>query len=174
MSAYQMPTIVNDFNLYASGNRLIGVTGEVTLPEFPAMTETMSGPGMLGEIEEAAVGHFGSMQIEIPYRVLDKEAVKLMDPTEALDLTLRGASQLTNRSTGALEVKGMRIVIRGRSKGMNLGTIKQAGATNSTVTVEIMYILVEADGETLVELDKLNSVYKVNGKDLLAKIKSLC
>lgn len=174
MSAYQMPTIINDYNMYATGEKLIGVTGEVTLPEFSGMTETISGPGVLGEIEETAIGHFSSMQMEIPYRVLDKEAVKLMDPTEALDLTLRGASQLTNKNTGALETKGIRIVIRGRSKSINAGTFKQAGAMNASVTVEIFYILVEVDGEIMIELDKLNSVYKVNGKDLLAQIKRLC
>mgnify|MGYP001623830390 FL=1 len=174
MSTYQIPSIINDFNLYVTGERLLGITGEVTLPEFSAMTETLSGPGLLGEIEESALGHFSSQQIEIPFRILDREAAKLMDPTEALDLTLRGAAQLTNKNTGALEAKGLRIVIRGRSKGINIGTFKQAGAMNASVTVEIMYILIEAEGETLIELDKLNTVYKVNGKDLLAKIKSLC
>lgn len=174
MSAYQMPTIINDYNMYAAGEKLIGVTGEVTLPEFSAMTETVGGAGMLGEFEETAIGHFSSMQMEIPYRVLDKEAVKLMDPTEALNLTLRGASQLVNKTTGALELRGIRIVLRGKSKNIAPGSVKQAGAMNTSVTVEIIYILIEVDGEIMIELDKLNSVYKVNGKDLLQQIKKLC
>lgn len=48
MSTYQIPSIINDFNLYVTGERLLGITGEVTLPEFSAMTETLSGPGLLG------------------------------------------------------------------------------------------------------------------------------
>lgn len=35
-------------------------------------------------------------------------------------------------------------------------------------------ILIEVDGKTVVELDKLNEVYKVNGVDVLAKIKEMC
>ena len=37
-----------------------------------------------------------------------------------------------------------------------------------------LYILIEVDGKTVVELDKLNEVYKVNGVDVLAKIKEMC
>ena len=38
--------------------------------------------------------------------------------------------------------------------------------------VAIRYVA--ADGKTVVELDKLNEVYKVNGVDVLAKIKEMC
>ena len=45
---------------------------------------------------------------------------------------------------------------------------------NASVTLELTYILVEIGGKTLLELDKLNSVYRVNGKDLLADIRNQC
>ena len=38
--------------------------------------------------------------------------------------------------------------------------------------VAIRYV--DEDGKTVVELDKLNEVYKVNGVDVLAKIKEMC
>ena len=38
--------------------------------------------------------------------------------------------------------------------------------------VAIRYVA--EDGKTVVELDKLNEVYKVNGVDVLAKIKEMC
>ena len=38
----------------------------------------------------------------------------------------------------------------------------------------VLYILIELDGKTVLELDKLNEVYKVNGVDVLAKIKEMC
>ena len=34
--------------------------------------------------------------------------------------------------------------------------------------------MIELDGKQRVELDKLNNVYKVNGVDLLAKIRKQC
>ena len=45
---------------------------------------------------------------------------------------------------------------------------------DATVTVEITYIMIELDGKQRIELDKINNVYKVNGVDLLAKIRKQC
>jgi hypothetical protein len=42
----------------------------------------------------------------------------------------------------------------------------------SKVTLELFYYLIEVDGKVMLEYDKLNSVYKINGKDMLAKIKA--
>lgn len=39
---------------------------------------------------------------------------------------------------------------------------------------ELFYILIEIDGKTVIEYDKLNSVFTVNGKDLLEKVRSQC
>lgn len=45
---------------------------------------------------------------------------------------------------------------------------------DTKITLTTLYILIEVDGKTVVELDKLNEVYKVNGVDVLAKIKEMC
>ena len=89
-------------------------------------------------------------------------------------MTLRASEQYTVKSTGNLDYKGMRVVVRGRQKKMTAGTIKQGGAMDSSVTVEVAYIMIELDGQKRIELDKLNNVYKVNDKDLLAKVRSQC
>ena len=120
------------------------------------------------------IGSFGSMEIEIPFRILDEDAFKLMSPTETLDLTLRASEQYTVKGTGGIDTKGMRVVIRGRQKKLTGGTVKQGGTMDASVTVEVAYIMIEHDGKKRIELDKLNNVYKVNDKDLLAKIRSQC
>ena len=68
----------------------------------------------------------------------------------------------------------IRIVVRGRMKKLTSGTVKQGGAMDAAVAVEVVYIMIELDGKQRVELDKLNNVYKVNGVDLLAKIRKQC
>jgi phage tail tube protein FII len=169
-----IPGVINNFNLYYKGTALVGLTGEITLPDFEGMTETLSGPGILGELEEVIIGAFGSMELEVPFRILDEDAFKIMSPMETLDLTLRASEQYTVKSTGNLDYKGMRVVVRGRQKKMTAGTVKQGGAMDSSVTVEVAYIMIELDGQKRIELDKLNNVYKVNDKDLLAKVRSQC
>mgnify|MGYP000898708027 CR=1 FL=1 len=169
-----IPGVINNFNLYYRGTALVGLTGEITLPDFEGMTETLSGPGILGELEEVIIGSFSSMELEVPFRVLDEDAFKLMSPSETLDLTLRASEQFTVKSTGNIDYKGMRVVVRGRQKKLAGGTVKIGGAMDASVTIEIAYIMIEVDGKKRIELDKLNNVYKVNDKDLLAKIRSQC
>ena len=45
---------------------------------------------------------------------------------------------------------------------------------NAAVTLELTYIMIEIGGKNLFELDKLNSVFKVNGVDLLEDIRNQC
>lgn len=52
--------------------------------------------------------------------------------------------------------------------------MKRASTMDSGVTLNILYILIEVDGESVLELDKMNPTYKVNGVDLLAEYKEMC
>lgn len=168
-----IPEKINNFNVYNSGDMLVGITDEVTLPSFEAMTETISGPGILGEIESPNVGHFGSMTIEIPFRVLYNDIFEITKADEGVDITLRGAVQVQSLNSGKI-YKGMRIVMRGMPKTLNIGSAKAGSPMGSSVILELLYIMIEVDGNKKIELDKLNNVYKINGTDYLAKIKSLC
>ena len=169
-----VPEIINNFNVYHNGSVLVGVSGAVALPNFDAITETISGAGILGEYESGVVGMYGSMQQEIPFRILDEDIFSLMNPTELVDLTFRASAQSTVKSTGAIDYKGMRVVERGRLKSFAPGNYELGKQMGSGVTLELLYILIEIGGKTMVEYDKLNSVFVVNGVDLLEKVRSLC
>ncbi len=172
---YIIPEKIHDFNVYyGDSEKLIGISDEVTLPDFEAITDTMSGPGMLGEMESVAMGHFASMEMEVPFRQMYDHMFKFIDQTKALALTFRGAIQVMNSETTELDFVQMRIVCRGRCKGITGGKAKQGVGTASSVKQELFYILIEINGVTELELDKLNFVYKVHGKDLLEKVRKMC
>jgi len=173
MAIAGIPEVINDFNLYNAGNRLIGTTGEVALPDFEAITATMSGNGILGEYEAPVIGHYGSMEQEVPFRCINADYFKLIDPTKAVELTLRGAIQLGNKATHDVGEMGMRVVFRGRCKKFAPGTVKQREAMESSITLELTYILIEMDGRERVKLDKLNGEFRIDGVDKLAKIRKL-
>lgn len=169
-----IPTKINKYNVYnEQGNRLLGMGDELPLPDFEASSETVSGAGILGEIDDPTVGYFTNQEMEIPFRVLDQEAVDMLDMTKAVKLTIRGAYQTTN-SEGDIEFSQVRVVVRGRSKKLTPGKLKAGNPMESGVTLSILYILIEVDGEQMVELDKLNEVFKIRGVDVLAAIKELC
>ena len=171
MSSY--PSVVNQFNAYNSGNRIIGQTGEVTLPEINSKTTTVSGAGILGDIEEPVIGQIGSLKITIPFVTIAKDYFALCDQLNAVDLTLRGAIQCMDTETAQAKIQQMRIVVRGKMASFTPGKVKGAEQMGSSVTLELLYFMVELDNEKMVEVDKLNNVFIVDGKDMLAPIRNM-
>lgn len=173
MAIAGIPEVINDFNLYLSGGKLGGTTGEVSLPDFEPITSTTSGNGILGEYEAIVLGHFGSMEQEIPFRCINEDYFKMVSPSKSIELTLRGAIQQSERDTMSEGEVGMRVVFRGRCKKISIGTVKQREQMGSMVSLELTYILIEMDGKERICLDKINTIYRINGVDQLAKIRAL-
>lgn len=173
MATLDLPELIQDFNMYLDGNRLFGITSTVNLPDLEAMTQTISGTGILGEYEAAALGHFGAMEQEIPFRVINDDYFKLIDPIGSLNLTLRGAIQLEDKTVMAKGGVGMRIVYRGHVKKIALNRAEQRNFMEATIAFDATYYMVELAGVQRIELDKLNSIYRVNGTDVLAYMRTL-
>lgn len=167
----KLATKINAYNVYLDGKKLVGISDEVTLPDFEALTETLSGAGILGEIDEPLLGHFKASEMEIPFRTLEEHMFRLASMSKALNLTLRASTQTIdtgNINTGAMP---SRIVVKGKNKAITGGKLKQGEGTGSSIKIEITYIMIEVNKVKKFELDKLNFVYKVNGVDLLKAIR---
>ncbi len=169
------PEVINNFRVYNDASKLMGTTGEITLADFQAITATISGAGILGEYNTSVIGMFQSMQQEIPFRMIDEDYFRMLNTGEQSKIVLRSSVQQRNRETGGtLSTKAMRIVFRGHPTAAKPGTDKIGEMMNASITLELTYVLIELDGKVMIELDKLNSVYKVNGKDLLKDIMNQC
>ncbi len=167
-----IPEKINDANAYLDGEKMIGVASEVTLPELSMLTSTVEGMGIGGEIDSPSIGLWESMEQEVQFNTLYSSCADMLSPMSVVNLTFRAAQQVYDK-TGGYVFKGLRVVEMGRVKKFTPGSIKKGDAMEAKVTLELTYIKIENDGETLVEIDKLNSVYIVNGQDMLADIKSL-
>lgn len=169
------PEVINNFNVYNSGNKLQGISGEVNLAELKAKTTMVSGAGIMGEYETAVIGMFENLSQEIPFRMIGKEFFDMMDTSRQAEIVLRSSVQNVNKSSGGvLSTQGMRIVFRGRPTAFNPGQLKIADLMNASVTLALTYVLIEMGGEKKMELDKLNEIYIVNGKDLLEDVRKQC
>lgn len=155
-----LATKINAYNVYNGGTKLVGISDEVTLPDFEALTETISGPGILGEIDEPLLGHYGASEIEIPFRTLDAPMFDLLAQGKAVNLTLRMSTQAIQESTMATDFMPSRVIIKGKSKGFTGGKVKQGSGTASSVKVELIYILVEVNGKRSLSLISLTSFTK--------------
>lgn len=82
--------------------------------------------------------------------------------------------QCTDPKTGATGYYPIRVVVRGKAKTITLGKVAKGKKMESEVELEILYIKVEINNAVVLELDKLNFVFVLNGKDMLAQIRSQC
>lgn len=169
--AKNIPDKINDFNVYQDGDKLIGIGEEVTLPDIEMMSESVIVPG--GEVDSPTIGQFASGQVEIPFQSLTKDTFDLMNPLKSVNITLR-ASQQEMDGNGDVVFTGIRAVFRGRPKTLTAGSIKKGSGTGTSLAIEWTYYLLEIGGKKVVEIDKLNSVFKINGVDILARTKKLC
>ena len=167
-----VPEIINDYNTYLDGDKMIGVAASVTLPALKQKTNTVSGAGINGEIESASVGQFESMEQEIQFNTLYSSAADALRANSAVNLTFRAAQQIYDK-TGGYAFKGLRVVEIGRVKEFEPGKLEKSNTMEAKLKLELTYIKIENDGVTLVEVDKLNGVYIVNGEDALAEIRDL-
>lgn len=167
-----IPEQISQFNIYNQYDKLVGTTNEITLPSFEAQTNTMSGAGINGEYESTVAGCFGSSEMEIPFRLMDKQAAELLK-TAGTILFIRAAVQEKDPSTLKLVNKSLKITVGGNPKGVSLGTVGGAKTMDSSVKLEVTYFKHEYDGTVLLEVDKLNNIYVVNGEDQLMEIKSM-
>lgn len=168
-----IPEVIHDFNMYLSGNKLAGITGDVKLSDLEFITAEVSGAGILGSYETPVPGHTKSQEMEIPFRCVNADYFRMIDPTEPLRITLRGAQQISVKTTGATDYVGMRVVVGGKPKKIELGNMKMADKMDSKITVEQTYLMIEYDGAMVLELDKINGRCWINKKDILAKVRKL-
>lgn len=168
-----MPTIpekIVNYNVYVNGNKLVGVAEEVTLPNLEPMTETINGAGIAGEYESAIPGHFGSMTVEIPFRVIYDSSFSLLKP-KGTTVTLRAAQQSYDVSSGSIKYRPLKITLKVQPKGMELGKLAAGKMTESKNTLEVLYIKIEENKKTLLEVDKINFIFIIDGEDYLKEVR---
>ena len=140
------------------------------MPSFDAVTDTVKGAGLAGEIDSPAIGHFKSMEVQLNWRTVTKDNSFLAKP-ESVNLDLRGAQQVYDSSTGKYVTSKLKVVIRGVPKKFELGKLDMGASVGSSNTLEVNYIKVSLDGKEVIELDKFNYIYKVDGEDWMADVR---
>ena len=167
---YKIPTVLNNFNTYGAGHKYVGVSDEVTLPSFEYMTETINGAGIAGEIEEAIEGAFGSLENETTFGNISREYFDYICQTG--QITYRVSMQVLNTATQTNDFDGIVVTIKGKVKSFELGSLKKGGKGEPKVVREITYCKIAIGGVTVLELDKYNTIWKINGVDRLQKVRS--
>jgi len=171
MSVNAIPEKVINYNVYLGNDKLIGINASVTLPKLEQMSTTISGAGIAGEYESAVPGHFGKIETDITFNTVSEESSQLLVPGTKT-LVFRASQQSYDVAGGQMNYRALKISMKVLSKGIDLGKLSVGKQTETKNTFEVVYIKVEENGKTLIELDKLNFIFKVNGIDVLADIRN--
>lgn len=165
----QVPEKLISFRVYEDGNDLLGVA-DVELPSLEAMTDTVKGAGIAGEVDSPVLGHYASMTIKLNWRTVVKSTVHLAQPkTHSLDL--RGANQIYNAGTGEYKVASTKVTVRCIPKTTELGKFDVGTTGDAANEFEVIYINMTMDGKQVLEIDKYNYICKINGKDYLKDVR---
>ena len=165
-----IPQFLTNYRIYNEGNVVMGVSGDVTLPNFEAIAETKSGAGILGEFESAVPGSFKSQALEVPFRIIDATMFEMAASMGNASLTFRGSQQINDYTKGGVVNQAVRVETRGPIKGLDLGKASVGKPTDGKLTQEILFIAIYIDDSEVLCLDKLNFVYRLNGTDMLSGI----
>ena len=171
MASYSNVRFSNiNYEVFAAGNRLLG-SGEVSLPDLEFMNVDMTGAGLSGKFSAPIKGFVDSAEIEITWHTINEDLNYFTTP-RAVDLILYGAMENYDHISGVLNAQQVKINVRGFNKKAGLGSLKPAEQTDTKTTLEILYLQVQVAGKQIVEFDKINYIYKVNGTDYLADVRS--
>lgn len=168
--AKPIPDKLNDFKVYVNGSPDLKGVADLQLPSFEAMTDTISGSGIAGEIESPSIGHFQSMKLTVNWTTILDDLTEFFKP-QTIMLDCRLANQEFNPTKGKPEIKATRVVVKGIPVNNNLGSAQKNSKYEGSTEIEVLYIKVERDRKVLVELDKVNYIYKVGGVDYMAQIR---
>ena len=169
-----IPEVLNDFNAYdGDGDKMIGVTNDMTLADIVSKTVEMEGAG-LSPIEVVVVGMYNSITQEIPLNTPYSQLMKYLDTTKNCTINIRGAIQVENRGTGETDMVQFRYMVNGKVKQLSPGNVKRGESFGSKISVAVRRLLMEMDVDPVIEIDKLNNKAVINGKDITSKIRKMC
>ncbi len=167
--ANNVPERLINFRVYNDGNDLLGVA-TVELPSIEAMTETVSGAGIAGEVDTPVIGHFSSMTTTFSWRTIEKAAMTLNEQ-KAHAVEVRGSQQIYDASNGTYKTTPVRATMRIVPKSVSLGSFEPGSPTDTEQEFEVYYLKLYVGGEEVVEIDKFNYIANFGGNDQLKSVR---
>ena len=157
------------YTVYEDAIEKLGVT-EATLTDLEYMSETLSGAGIGGEIEEVLIGMMSAMTTTLNFRNVCPAAVSLAEPrTHKIDL--RVAQQVTDSKTGDTKVVSVKHILKLKPKKTSMGKVATASAGELSGDYATSYFKTTYNGKTVTEIDPLNFICIINGTDYLAEVR---
>ena len=154
-------SIIN-FKVYEDSVEYVGMA-QATLPDLTALTQSISGAGIAGNVESVILGHFDAMTLGLNFRTVTDQSVKLSEPRRHT-IDLRVAQQDEDVVAGKVVVRAVKHILVVIPKS-------DKGGSNGSGEYAVRYWATYIDGKKVREVDQLNFICYVNGTDYLADVR---
>lgn len=158
-----------DYLLYKNGVELIGVA-KVTLPGVKYKTVTVTGAGVMGDVEVPLAGMIDAMKANIQFSSITDAAIEL-GSNEWHDVSAYVADQYFDSVTRTEEREPLRFDMSIRPTETNMGTVATASAADASGVYSACKYAVFKNNQKIVDIDQLNHVHMVNGVDNAEKVR---
>jgi len=165
-----MDQSVINFAVYEDSTEYVGMA-KVTLPDLTALTQSISGAGIAGNVDAVIMGHFEAMTLGLSFRTTTSQVIKLAEPRRHT-IDLRVAQQEENPVAGVVEVRSVKHVLVIVPKSTKGGTVAPASPTDGSGEYAVRYWATYIDGQKVQEIDPLNFICIINGIDYLDAVRT--
>lgn len=163
-----LPAKLKAMNLFNEGRSYLGQVDEVVLPKLTAKMEEWRGAGMDAPVDI----DLGMEKLSMEWTAGGwlPDALKQFGSLNVSGVGLRftGAIQSDDNE----QVKAVEVVVRGRHSEIDPGASKAGEDTAHKYTTSLSYYKLTIDGEVIHEIDVLNMVKNIGGKDLQADFRA--
>lgn len=153
-------------NVYMDGLSTFGRAEEISLPDISAKMAEHKALGMVGTVE--FFSGLEKMEAKIkwagPYPEIQRKAANFF---RSWDFQVRG-NMTSHDSSGITAQEPYKVFMTGSFKKHPGGNFKQHENVDMENMLNITYIKLVVNDETIYEVDALANIYRVNGEDLLA------
>jgi P2 family phage contractile tail tube protein len=164
-----MEQLTVNYDVYEDNTRFDG-TASATLPDISFLVQSLSGAGVGGNIE-AVTPHLDAMTLTLNFRETTDEAFNLARPERHM-ITLRASRQDEDPVSNSIKQVSIKHVLVVIPKGLTGGQLQPHNATNPSGTYAVRYFATFINGKKETEIDPMNYICYIHGKDYLADVKN--
>ncbi len=151
--------------VYIDGTDFIAKAEEVDLPKVRFKFTDTKALGIYAE-GELPTG-LDKLEARIKFNSVYPEFIALAaDPFTVRTIIIRAPKQ-NWQQTGVVKTESIKAEIRGFFKEWDSGKYKGREGAEAEATISCIYYKLEVDGQDYIEIDTINNIYKVAGKDIL-------
>lgn len=163
-----LPKTAKNFNLFREGDNWGASVSEVGLPKLTRKREDYRGAGMAGAVKIDLGYELG--QLEITMKEYHPDLIKDWGEcgVDGVQLRLLAGAQ---RDNSDCDTDAIDIVFRGRPAELDFGTLKPGELTDMKVPYDLNYYKYTVNGKTLIEIDTINMIQKIDGVDVYEKMR---